>query len=553
MDLISLGGHFMKPWLFVFAAFACLLPESRGCTNLLVGKKASADGSVIITYTCDGEFHPTLRHTPAARYPEGATFPIRYWDGTLLGSIPQVRETYSVFGLMNEHQVVIGETTFDGRLELQNKEGLLHYWEMMKLALLRSKTAREAIAVMTSLVAKHGYRSTGESFSIGDPNEAWILEMIGKGPQEQGAVWVAVRIPDDHISAHANAARIGSFPLNDPEHCLYSEDVIEFAVRRGYFDPEAGRPFAFNEVYCPLTPQRLRYTETRVWSLFNRAAPSQAFDPAFHRGQAGAPRYPLTIRPDQPLTLEQVMALMRDHYEGTPYDMTQGLDAGPFGTPNRWRPMTFQGEDPQRHFSWERPISTQQTGFSFISQSRSFLPNAIGGVYWYGLDDTYTTVYMPFYCQNREIPKALSHGTLKQFDRQSAWWIFNYVANLANLKYTYMIQDIQAVQKALESDHLALQAAVEETALHLLAKDPELMGRYLDDYCTMRSQKVIDRWLELGDFLLTKYNDGYIQNDQHQPQEVGYPRSWLERVIQNEAKRLELPKQERPMEAPEHY
>ena len=531
----------MKKLLFCISLFFAFSIGSIGCTNLLVTKGASADGSVMITYTCDGEFHPQLRYIPAEDHEPGDVFAITSWQGKTLGQIPEEKHTFAVYGLMNEHQVAIGETTFDGRLELEDKEGLLHYWTLMRLALQRAKTAREAVQVITSLVAEHGYRSTGESISIGDKNEAWILEIIGKGTGRKGAVWVAVKVPDGMISAHANAARIGTFPLDDPENCIYSEDVVSFAVEKGYYDPKSGKPFMFNQAYCPVTPQKLRYTETRVWSLFRRSAPSQNFSPDFHRGVPGAERYPLWIKPDTKLSLTDVMALMRDHYEGTPYDMTVGLDSGPFHTPNRWRPMNWNVEGQNDDYTWERPISTQQTGFSHISQSRAYLPDSIGGVYWYGLDDTYTTVYMPFYCQVNQVPNALSTGSLSQFSRDSAWWVFNYVANIANLKYSYMIKDIQKVQAALEGDLVTLQPTTEKMAAELYAKDPALMQRFLTDYCVSHSESVIARWLELGDFLMTRYNDGYVQDDRNRPQEVGYPSDWLKNVLESRPEQFKLP------------
>ncbi|UCD95427.1 MAG: C69 family dipeptidase, partial [Candidatus Zixiibacteriota bacterium] len=361
------------------------MPSSFGCTNLLVTKGASADGSVMITYTCDGEFHPHMAYQPAADYPPGDSLVIDDWRGNVRGYIRQVAHTYAIVEMMNEHQLAISQTTFDGRKELRNKEGLLHYWDLMWFALERAKTAREAIKVMTELVAEHGYRATGESFSIADPNEAWIMEMIGLGEGRKGAVWVAVKVPDGYISCHANKARIGEFPLNDSENCLYSDNVISFAVEKGYYNPDSGEPFLFNEAYCPSTPKNQRYGDTRVWSIFRRAAPSLNLAPDYNRAVEGAEPYPLWIKPDKKLALADVFNLMRDHYEGTDFDMTRGIDAGQFGTPYRWRPMDFVLDSVE--YAWERPISTQQTGFTFVSQSRSWLPNPIGGVLWYGVDD----------------------------------------------------------------------------------------------------------------------------------------------------------------------
>jgi dipeptidase len=288
---------------------------------------------------------------------------------------------------MNEHQVVIGETTFDGRPELENPQGGLEYWPLMQITLQRARTAREAIQVMTALVAEYGYASTGESFSIGDAQEAWLLEMIGPGRGGRGALWVARRIPDGTICVHANKARIGAFPLDDPANCLYAPEVVTFATRKGYYDPRKDGPFRFCEAYCPATPQKLRYTESRVWSIFRRAAPSLDLPLDYCRGTGGARPYPLWIKADRKLGVPDAFALMRDHYEGTPLDMTRGADAGPFGSPLRCRPMTFQVDG--ANYTWERPISAQQTGCSYVGNARAWLPDPVGGVLWYGVDDTF--------------------------------------------------------------------------------------------------------------------------------------------------------------------
>lgn len=504
-------------------------PPSEACTNILVTKGASADGSVMITYACDGRFHPRLRNQPAEDHEPGSELEIRNWSGEVLGSIPQVPHTNAVVGLMNEYQVAISETTTTGREELQNPDGLLHYWQLMQLGLQRGRTAREAIEVMTSLVAAYGYKSTAESFSIADPNEVWLMEMIGTGPGGTGAVWVARRIPDGYISAYANGPRIREFPLDDPDNCLYSDNVISFAVGKGLYDPASGKDFSFADAYDAPTVQSRRYTATRVWSIFRRAAPSLDLSPDFHRGVPDAAPYPLWIKPDAKLTVADVMALMRDHYEGTDFDMTVGLDSGPFNTPNRWRPISWEVDGEQ--YSWERPISTQQTGFSFVSQSRSWLPDAIGGVYWYGLDDTYTSVYVPLYAGIDRVPPSFTRGSLDQFSWDSAWWVFNFVANIANLKYSYMIKDIQAVQSELENRFLAMQPVVEQAALALADSDPELMKEYLTQYSVSAGEEVVRRWTELGEYLLTKYNDGYVAGDDEETVERGYPEDWLREVV----------------------
>ncbi len=527
---------------FISLSIALVLLPAGGtldaCTNILVTKGASADGSVIITYTCDGEFHPHLRYRPAADHDPEEWIEIVDWGGTVRGKIRQVAHTYAVVGLMNEHQLAISETTFSGREELHNPDGMLHYWDLMQLALQRARTAREAIAVITGLVDEYGYRSTGESISIADREEAWILEIIGPGKGGQGAIWVAVRVPDGTISCHANKARIGAFPTDDPENCLYSPQVVTFAIEKGYYDPESGEPFLFCEAYCPSTPKNKRYADARVWSILRRAAPSKNLSADYHRAVDGAEPYPLWIEPDKKLGVGDVFALMRDHFEGTAFDMTRGIDAGPHGTPNRWRPIHWKVDDVE--YAWERPVSTQQTGFTFVSQSRSWLPDAVGGVYWYGVDDTYTTCYVPLYCGINAIPESYTVGNLSRFSWDSAWWVFNFVANVANLRYAEMIHDIQAVQSDLEGNFLALQPAVEKTALELATTDPDLLTRYLTDYSVSHAEQVVVRWRALGEFLITRYNDGYVQDKPGRASEKGYLESWLRKVIEERPDQFRL-------------
>jgi len=506
----------------------CAGPASA-CTSLIATPGATRDGSVIVTYTCDGEFHPHLEYSPAADHAPDDSVAIRDWGGRIRGWVRQVPHTYAVIGLMNEHQLVIGETTCEGREELVNPDGLLGYWDLMRFALQRAATAREAIEVMTGLVAEYGYRSSAESFSIGDPQEAWIMEMIGPGPGGTGAEWVALRVPDGCIAAYANQSRIGELPRPDPASCRCSPNVVTLAVARGYYDPAAGRPFRFCDAYAPATPVSLRHTEARVWSIFRRAAPSLDLAPDFQRGVPGAPPYPLWIRPDQPLSLPDVFALMRDHYEGTAYDMTRGVDAGPYGSPHRWRPLDWRVDSVA--YTWERPISTQQTGYSFVSQSRRWLPDPIGGVFWYGLDDTYTTCYTPLYCGIQGVPPSYARGELGRFTWDSAWWLFNLVSNFADLRFSLMAPEILAVQRDLEGTFLALQPHVEKTAAELSRRDPALLTRYLTDYSLLHAEQVVTRWRELAERLITRYNDGYVQDEQGEPQNVGYPDAWLREVV----------------------
>jgi dipeptidase len=517
-------------------------PEAESCTNILVTKGASVDGSTMITYACDGRFHPRLSLRDGESHDPGSMLPITTWGGEVRGEIPQVEKTYKVVGLMNEHQLTISETTTTGREELQDPEGLLHYWDLMQLALQRARTAREAVGVMTSLVAEYGYRSTAESFSIADTEEVWLMEMIGKGPGNTGAIWVARKVPDGFISAYANGMRIREVPTDDPD-TLYAPDVFGFAAARGYWDPDSGEAFDFAAAYDAPTMQSRRYTATRVWSIFRRAAPSMAdsLNPAYHRGEAEDEPYPLWIRPDEKLDVTDVMGLMRDHYEGTPYDMTQGVDAGPFSSPNRWRPMSFEIDGTK--YTWERPISTVQTGFSFVSQSREWLPDEVGGVYWYGVDDTSMTCYVPLYAGITAVPPSFTRGGIGAFDWDSAWWVFNFVANLANLKYSFMAPEIVAVQQDLEGHMVALQPAVERLAVDLLETDPDLAARYLTDFSVMHGEAVVTRWKELAEHLLTKFNDGYVIEDGEDP-ERGYPESWLRHVIESRPDQFRLEQRE---------
>jgi len=511
---------------------------AAACTNLVCSPGATADGSTIVTYTCDGEFHPILSRVPAGDHEPGAIQEVRHWDGSIVARIPYPAHTWAVVNLMNERQVSIAETTTGGREELTNPDGMLHYWYLMRLALQRAATARECVEVMGRLVAEYGYRSTGESFCIGDPREAWIMEMVGPGPGGRGAYWVALRVPDGCISAYANLGRIGTFPRDDPANCLYSPGVEDFAEERGWYDPARG-PFDWSQAFFVATAQDQRYTATRVWSLFRRAAPSLDLSSDYHRGVAGAEPYPLFIEPDHPLTVAEVFALMRDHYEGTRWDMTQGLDAGPFGYPLRWRPMGFAIV--AARYTWERPISTQQSGFSMVCQSRAGLPDPVGGVTWYGVDDTDFTCYTPLYCSIDAVPPAVATGSLERFSWDSAWWVFNFVSNYAALRYCDMIVDVRTVQSALEGACLARLPAIDRTATALWAENPPAAVRYLTDYSVEQAERVVRRWRTLGEDLLTKYNDGYVQDAPGDAQERGYPEGWLRAVVKERPEQFRLP------------
>jgi dipeptidase len=512
------------------------------CTSILVARGATADGSTMITYAADSHaLYGALYMTPAGVHPPGAMRDVIEWDtGKHLGRIPQAPVTYQTIGNMNEHQVAITESTWGGREELAGPAGIVDYGSLIWIALERSKTAREAIRTMASLVEEHGYASTGESFSISDPNEVWLMEMIGKGKGQKGAVWVARRVPEGHLTAHANHARIRTFPLADPENVLYSKDVVSFAREKGWF---SGRDeeFSFADTYAPLDFGALRFCEARVWSVFRRAAPSLPLPADMIRGDVKAERLPLWIKPDRKLAVADVMALMRDHYQGTELDMTKDVGAGPFALPYRWRPMTWEVDGAK--FVHERAISTQQTGYSLVSQSRSWLPSPIGGVLWFGLDDTASTVYMPMYVGMRRVPKSLAVGTgdFSRFSWDSAFWTFNFVSNWAYSRWADMIVDVRRVQGELEGRFLAEQAEVEKAALELHARAPGLARDHLTDYSTRVAEETVARWRKLGEFLVWKYLDGNVRDAQGKVTHPRYPDSWYRRIVEDHGETVRMP------------
>jgi dipeptidase len=520
-------------FLFVFI-FVSMVGLS--CTNIIVTKGASTDGSAFLAYTNDAEYIAKIYSQPARNYPKGAVLKLTNRSGKQF-EIPQAQHTYALLGFhMNEHQLCIGETTSTGRLELMDQTSAIEYWQLMKIALERAKTAREAISVMTDLVETFGYASEGESFSIVDKEEAWILEMFGTGETGNGAIWVARRIPDGMISAHANKTRITEFPLDDPENCLYSENVISFAIENGYYNPNSEHPFRFDEAYCPAAPDKLRYCSTRVWSIFQRAAPSLNMSPDYHRGVKNAAPYPLWIKPDNKIGLTDMFDLVRDHYEGTDWDMTKGYAAGPFNNPNRNRPLVWEVDGTQ--CSWERPISTYNSAFTFVAQVRPHLPDAYGGIVWYGVDDSYVTCYQPLYSNITEIPIAFRTGDIKKFSWKSAWWVFNFVSNYANLRYADMIKEIQFVQDSIETSFISQIDSIDSLADELLKNDYQSMQNMLTVYAAENMEMTMLRWIELGEHLITKYNDGYVKDDNGKPQAAPYSDDYLRQVKSNEPKRI---------------
>ena len=516
------------------------------CTNILVSKGASADGSTMITYVADSHsLYGELVTFPAGRHIPGTWVDVIEWDtGKYLGKIRQVEQTYSVVGNMNEHQVSIGETTYGGREELRDSTGVVDYGTLMYTALQRGRTAREAIQIMADLVKEYGYYSEGESFSIADPNEVWIMDLIGKGRGNRGAVWVARRVPDGYITAHANHPRIRRFPLNDRENCLYAEDVISFARKKGYFRGDDAE-FSFADAYAPADFGALRFCEARVWNVFRNAAPSINLSSDFVKPVSGAEPLPLWIKPDKKLGVRDVMQLMRDHFENSEFDMTKDIGAGPYKLPYRWRPLEWK-VDSVKYFN-ERAISTQQTGFSFVAQARSILPDPIGGIFWFGVDDTYSTVYVPMYCGITRVPKpfAVGAGSFGRFGWDSAFWVFNFVANFAYSRYCDMIRDIQAVQRELEGSYFGNQGIVEDAALALYKQSPSLARDYLTEYSVTQGEAAVARWKKLGEFLIWKYMDGNVKDEFGKPTHPGYPQDWYQRIAKDTGDRLKevpLPK-----------
>lgn len=529
--------------LALATALAVAAPDALACTNVLVTKGASADGSTMITYAADShELYGELYFTPAAVHGFGAMREIVEWDtGKTLGRIPQPPQTYQTLGNMNEYQVAVGETTWGGRKELKGPSGILDYGSLMWIALERSKTAREAIDVITKLTDEFGYASTGESFSIADPNEAWIMEIVGKGEKQKGALWVAVKLPDGTISGHANQPRVRQFPLNDPKNAVFSKDVISFAREKGWFSGK-DEEFSFADVYAPLRGGTLRGCDARVWSVFRRAAPSLNLSSDWILAVPGAKPMPLAVRPDRKLTVKDVMELMRDHYEGTELDMTKDIGAGPFKLPYRWRPMGFKVDGVD--YVNERAISTQQTGYSFVAQLRSFLPATVGGVLWFGVDDTYSTVYTPMYASIREVPRSFAVGTadFTAFSWDSAFWVFNFVSNFAYSRYSDMIQDVRRVQGELEGRFLAEQPEIEKAALKLYADSPAAARDYLTKYSVASGEAVVARWKKLGEFLMWKYLDGNVRDTQGNVTHPRYPDEWYRAIAKDGGDRLKARK-----------
>ncbi len=520
----------MKKVITLALATLCAWGSVLACTNLIVTRGASTDGSVMVSYAADShQLYGALYHTPAGKHKAGSMMKVHEWDTSrYLGEIAQIGQTYSTIGNMNEHQLIIGETTFGGRHELEDPKGGIDYGSLIYITLQRAKTAREAIDVIVELANTYGYASSGESFSIADKNEAWIMELIGKGPENKGIVWVARRIPDGYISAHANQARISTFPLNDPENCLYAEDVIEFARQKGYFSG-ADEEFSFCAAYAPLDFSAMRGCEARVWSFFRRFAEGMDIYEDYALGHNPNNPMPLWVKPTKKLSPKDVFDMMRDHYEGTVMDMTTDIGAGGSKCPYRWRPMGFEVDGVE--YVNERAIATQQTGFWFVAQARQQLPDPIGGVIWFGTDDAATSPLTPIYCGSTKVPECLDEKTanILTYSDKSMFWVTNRIAQFAYLRYDYIGAEVRKVIDDWENEQLLkVQIADEQLSRKAIAG----MKKAATKFSINTAQELWEKWSNLDDYLMVKYIDGNIKkqgengeflNNGHSPAQPAFP------------------------------
>jgi len=555
--------------LLIFTLLFMVATPKTGstCTNVLITKGASKDGSIIVTYSADShQLYGELYFTKGANFAPGTMMKIYEWDsGKYLGDIPQALKTYNTVGNMNENQVIITETTFGGLEQLVDSTAKMDYGSLIYVTLQRARTAREAIKIMTDFVREHGYYSAGESFSVADKNEAWILEMTGKGVKmvngknvNKGAVWVAVRIPDGYISAHANHARITQFPLNDPENCLYAPDVISYAKENGLYKG-ADKDFSFSDIYAPLDFGSMRGCEARVWAAFNILGGGMIGDKPYTdyldyaMGYNAKNRLPLYIKPKEKVTVKMVADVMRDHYDGTALDMTKDVGAGGHALPYRWRPMTFKVDD--KSYTNERAIATQQTGFWLLGQARSWLPDEIGGIFWFGVDDAATSALTPIYSSSLRVPECfrVGNGDMLTYSPTSAFWIFNRVTNFAYLRYDVLAPEIRKVGDNHENRAIERTVAIDAAAMMLYKESPAKAREFLTDYSVNTAQELFDKWVNLDRYLLVKYIDGNIKNQDADgcflnngfsksipafPKQPGYSEEWKRAVKENAGEKL---------------
>ena len=534
--------------IYLILALCSAWVAGMACTNFLVGKDASVDGSTMVSYAADSyALYGFLHYVPAADHAEGAVREVKDWDtGKPLCTIPQVAHTYNVVGNMNEHQLTIGETTWGGRPELESGEGI-DYGSLIYIALERCKTAREAIKCMTDLVAEYGYASSGETFSIADPNEVWLMDLIGKGKAEKGAVWVATRVPDDCIAAHANQARFTTINFKDKENWMWSKDVVKFARKQGYYTGKKDEDFNFQEAYAPYDFSGLYVCEARVWSFFRKFSNDmdKYFDFASGKtfvetgGKYAGERMPLYIKPNHKVSAQELKNCMRDQYEGTPLDITQGPDAGPWNSKLRYGSLGFKLDSVQYWF--ERPIATQQTAWSFVAQMRDYESAKAGGIFWFGVDDAASTVYVPMYSTITEVPECFKEGNgdMYNYSPTSAWWTYNIVANWAYTKYSAMMPDIKKVQAAWEDKFNSQVAAIDAQVANM---DAAQAAEFLTKYSCAQAQESTAAWKDLGIYLFVKYLDGqerkekdgqFLRNPYGEPEGPNrkpYPTEFLENV-----------------------
>lgn len=509
----------MKKIIYALAALLMWnATPAEACTNFIVTKGASTDGSILVSYAADSHgLYGALYHTPAGRFKAGAMMPVYEWDtGRYLRDIPQVARTWSTVGNMNEHSLIISETTYGGREELADPQGGIDYGSLIYITLQRATTAREAIATIAELANTYGYASSGESFSIADTEEVWIMELIGKGSKldaegkntRKGIVWVARRVPDGYVSGHANQSRITTFPLNDKENCLYSDDVISFAREMGYFNGK-DEEFSFADAYAPADFGTIRGCDARVWAFFRHVADGMDAYTDYAMGYAPKNRMPLWVKPRTKVSPKTVFDCMRDHYEGTPMDMTRDLGAGGHNCPYRWRPMDFEVDG--KTYLNERATATQQTGFWFVAQARPHVSKDMG-ILWFGVDDAATSCLTPIYCSTTVVPECFreGNGTMLKYSPTSAFWLFNRVANFAYLRYDMIAGDVRKATDKWENDHLVEVADIDAQAAKMSDKKRQ---KFLSDYSAREAQELFDTWQELDRYLLVKYIDGNLKTE----------------------------------------
>jgi len=538
----------MLSGVWVYANSEQEFEESSSCTAITVSQGASVDGSAMCTHTDDSgsdTFHVYI--VPAKDWEPGTMRPVlkntddgpyrQLREGQAIyspGEIPQVAHTYAYtnasYSFQNEKQVGMGESTIGGRGELSNKEGWFEVVELQRIALERASSAREAIQIMGDLATKYGYCVSGEHIPVIDKNEAWVFEIWGPGPlwkpgsDELGAVWVAQRVPDGEICVCANRPRIGAIDLNDSDHFMASENIYSLAEKMGWWDPKSGKEFKVYETHGK--KDYSTYNARREWRVFDIIAPSLNLDPWMER-------YPFSVKPDKPVTAQDIMRIERDHYEGTEFDLTKGLAAGPFGGPNRY--STSSSLNPEGSYGWERAISLFRTNYSTVVVARKNIPDWIGGLTWFGYDAPHTTCYIPIYCGVTELPKSfdlgMRGGAYDVFSRESAWWAFNFVSNYADLKYSYMIEDIKAVRDPLETEFFAVQPIIERSAIELYEQDSDLARSFITTYTNSCAIRVVNAYWKLASQLVGRYTDGYVYGDEtYKSESVGYPDWWLKAV-----------------------